>query len=266
MSRFARRTGGIETLARSSFDAIDRGAYEFVASGTHDTLSLKKALLSKSHARLITEIKFASPSRGKIRQDTVGPEQLARTMVQSGAAALSVLTQPNYFEGSLGILAGIRKVVSVPILMKDIIVSRVQIEAGIRAGADCVLLIRSVFDKNLAEDEFDTLYEFAKNKGLEVIVEVHSEDEYKETIGGSYPIVGINNRNLDDLTIDINTTVRLLENFGKGHSVIISESGVATGDHIRYLSKAGADAFLIGTSIMESENVGQKVREFWQAI
>jgi indole-3-glycerol phosphate synthase len=150
--------------------------------------------------------------------------------------------------------------------MKDITVSTIQIDAGKKLGADCVLLIKSVFDHNLAEDSMDKLLEYAKNKGLEVLVEVHTEQEFGEVLKTRHGLIGINNRNLDNLQVDITNTDKLLKKYNKGKSIIISESGIGTPEDIQYLKRAGADAFLVGTSIMQSSDIGAKVSKLYYAI
>jgi indole-3-glycerol phosphate synthase len=265
MSRFVRSNFSLKRLVDNSFKAIDEGAYETDYSFTHEAISLKKAILSCPHAALITEVKFASPSRGKIRGKS-SPVEIATTMVQSGAMALSVLTQPYLFEGSVEYLAAIRKAVNVPLLMKDTIVSQVQIDAGKKIGADCILLIKTVFDQNLAEESMERLVDYSTKKGLQVLVEVHSEQEFGEALKAKHPLVGINNRNLDNLQVDIANTERLLKKHDKNKSVIISESGIGKPEDIWHLSSAGADAFLIGTSIMENGDIAGKVAELYYAI
>lgn len=265
MSRFVRTDFSIKRLVDNSFKAIDDGAYDTNASLTHDAISIRKAVSSCLHAPLITEVKFASPSQGKIRSKT-SPTEIATTMVKAGATGLSVLTQPYLFDGSIEYLVAIRKSVNVPLLMKDIAVSTVQIDAGKKAGADCILLIKTVFDKDLAEESMEKLAEYATKKGLQVLVEVHTEEEFVEVLRGKYGLVGINNRNLDNLHVDITNTERLLKKHGKGKSLIISESGISKPADIQYLRKAGADAFLVGTSIMETGDVGAKVAELYNSL
>lgn len=265
MSRFAKAGDTIEKLVENSFKAIDEGAYDMKREVSHDAISLKKAILSCPHAPLITEVKFSSPSRGQIRNFGT-PAEIALAMEEAGATALSVLTQPYLFDGSVQNLIAIRKAVAIPLLMKDIVVSDVQIDAAKKAGADCVLLIKAVFDRNLAESDMDSLYDRAVKKGLQVLVEVHSSQEYAGCIKSRYELVGINNRNLSDLAVDIKNTERLIKEHGKGSSVIISESGISKPADIQYLKKAGADAFLVGTSIMETGDIGAKVSELYHAL
>ena len=265
MSKFVRTDFSIKRLVDNSFRAIDDGAYETSHSFTHDAISIRKAVASCPHAPLITEIKFSSPSQGKIRSKS-SPAEIATAMVGAGSTGLSVLTQPYLFDGSIEYLAAIRKAVSVPLLMKDITVSTVQIDAGKKAGADCILLIKAVFDKDLAEDSMEKLAEYAAKKGLQVLVEVHAEQEFAEVLKAKHTLVGINNRNLDDLRVDISNTGRLLKKHDKGKSLIISESGISKPADIQYLRKAGADAFLVGTSIMETGDVGAKVAELYKSL
>lgn len=264
MSKFVRTDFNIKRLVDNSFKAIDEGAYEPRHSFNHDAISVKKSITLCPHAPLITEIKYSSPSQGKIRNLT-SPAEIATIMVNAGAIGLSVLTQPYLFNGSVEYLADIRKSVSVPLLMKDITVSTVQIDAAKKVGADCILLIKTIFDQDLAEDTIEKLVEYAKIKGLQVLVEVHTEKEFAEVLKAKHNLVGINNRNLDNLRVDIANTERLLKH-GKGKSLIISESGICKPRDIQYLRNVGADAFLVGTSIMESSDIGAKVSELYNAL
>jgi indole-3-glycerol phosphate synthase len=187
-------------------------------------------------------------------------------MAASGATALSVLTQPYSFDGSIEYLGSIRKQVSIPLLMKDIIVSRIQIDAGRKVGADCVLLIKSVFDQDLAEESLESLLEYATKTGLQVLVEVHTSSEFESVLKSHHALIGINNRDLDSMKVDISNTEKLLSEYGKGKSVIVSESGIASVADIQYLRKIGADAFLIGPAIMRTEDVAAKVKELYTAL
>jgi indole-3-glycerol phosphate synthase len=266
MPEFARTDFSLKRLVDNSYKAIDQGVYETKQLFTHDTISLSKAITLCAHAPLITEIKFSSPSQGKIRSKTE-PAMISKTMVESGAIGISVLTQPSFFDGSIEYLATIRKALPrIPVLMKDIIVSTVQIDAGKKAGADCVLLIKYIFDHDLAEEGMEKLLGYAKNKGLEVLIEVHTEHEFGEVIKSKHDLVGINNRNLDNLQVDITNTKKLLKRYDKGTSLIISESGIMSPEDIQYLKSAGADAFLVGTSIMQTPDIGTKISELYYAL
>ena len=272
VSRFTRSTHGLKILANNSFRSLDDGAYDVEHSYqlSHEPISIKKSILKCPHAPLITEIKLSSPSRGKlsVSLNETNIVSAARDMVENGAAALSVLTQPYLFAGSIKYLAAIRRHVGVPILMKDIIVSQVQIESAKKVGADCILLIKSVFDQDLAEGSIEKFSTLARSKGLCALIEVHSENEFREALedSKSYDLIGINNRNLNTLEVDLGVTQRLLEKYNKGNNIIVSESGISSPEQIVSLKKAGADAFLIGTSIIESGNIASKVKELYSSL
>src|SRR5262249_36992374 len=136
---------------------------------------------------------------------------LAGKLGESGIVGLSVITQPYLFRGSIHYLAKVRRAIAVPILMKDLIVSEIQIDAAKKVGADCILLIKTIFDDGLAEGTIDRFVKYAENKGLNIVIEVHKGSEYKEVIhnGNKRHLIGINNRNLDNLTVDLNVTKAL---------------------------------------------------------
>lgn len=271
MSKFFRpNLNYLKALADNSFRSIENGAYEVKKynDSRHECINIKKAILRCPHVPLISEIKLSSPSKGRlISGSKMELAQLACSMVNSGSIALSVLTQPYLFDGSIEHLVAIRKKVSTPILMKDIIVSELQIECAKKIGADCVLLIQSIFNENLAEGSIEKFCDLAKKQCLQVLVEVHSEKEFEEVLKSrqDYDLIGINNRNLDTFKIDITTTDRLLRKFDKHKNIVVSESGITSAKDILFLKSAGADAFLIGTSIIESPDIASKVRELYLA-
>jgi indole-3-glycerol phosphate synthase len=148
--------------------------------------------------------------------------------------------------------------------MKDIIVDKIQIDAARKIGADYMLLIQSLFDIGLLGD-IDEFIEYGHKNGLKVLVEAHTKSEFENSLRTDADLVGINNRNLDTLQIDINTTKNLLEGYDKTR-IIVSESGIETPQDIQFLKKCGASAFLIGSSIMKSENIKENVRSLVNAI
>ena len=264
MSKFFSRETGLKTLTDNSYKAINQGMYDAdkYDYNSHSVISLKRIILSCNHVPIISEIKFASPSKGRILdQSKINPKDLAIQMTHSGSVGISVLTQPYLFDGSIHNLASIRKSVNVPLLMKDIIVSEVQIDTAKKIGADCILFIKSVFDKGFSEGSLEKFSDYAMKKGLEIITEVHSEDEFGEVLKNKKQLIGINNRNLNTLEVDINVTITLLQKFDKRNNIIISESGISKSDEITKLRSIGVDAFLVGTSIMESGNVVEKIKE-----
>jgi indole-3-glycerol phosphate synthase len=276
MSKFLKTQHYLNKLAENSYKAIDEGVYNNTKYdyGGHESISIRKSILSCPHAPLITEIKFESPSKGRIldtsKLATPSLNDIASNMVGSGAVGLSIVTQPYLFKGSPEYLGRIRKNVGVPLLMKDIVVSEIQIDSAKKMGADCLLLIKSIFDSNLAEGSIEKFAGYANSKGVQVIIEVHEEEEFKEVLKSlkdpRHNLIGINNRNLNDLNVDIATTMNLLKKFDKQKHIIISESGISSAKEIQQLKEAGADAFLIGTSIMESSDMVSKISELYLSI
>ena len=273
MSKFVRSKKGLKILTDNSYKAIEEGAYdvEKYSQKLHDVLSLKKSILSCDHAPIIAELKFASPSKGLLRGPNMQVTELAHLILNSGVVGLSILTQPYLFNGSIEYILDIRKIAAVPILMKDIIVSETQIHAAKQIGADCILLIKSIFDEGLAEGSLEKLYEYASRAGLQVLLEVHSEDEFSEILENSVKqrqrlLIGINNRDLNTLETDIGTTIKLLDKYKKGKNLIVSESGINEPKDIQLLRKYGADAFLIGTTIMESNDIPSKIKQLYFSI
>jgi indole-3-glycerol phosphate synthase len=270
-SRFSRSSYSLKVLADNSYRSISEGRYDVEKEYqlSHEPLSIRKSILRCSHAPLITEVKLSSPTEGDLSAslDETNIASAAQEMADNGAVALSVLTQPHLFSGSIKHLSAIRKCISVPILMKDVIVSEVQIQSAKKIGADCILLIKSVFDSDLAEGSMEKFSAQARAKGLSTLVEVHSENEFKEVLeeSANYDLIGINNRDLNTLEVDLDVTRRLLEKYDKGKNIIVSESGIKLPNQIVFLKEAGADAFLIGTGIIKSGNISSKVRELYQS-
>ena len=224
---------------------------------TNSRIDLGETIINSQHAPLITEVKFSSPALGNIRKVS-DPVDIALKMVNGGASALSVLTQPFLFDGSPELFMKVRRVVKIPMLMKDITIDKIQIDAAKKIGADYFLLIQSLFDKKIVP-EMDELIEYGHKNGLKVIVEAHTSKEFENACKTNTDIVGINNRNLDTLKIDLNTTKSILEK-SDSSKIVISESGIESQDDIRFLHKCGAKGYLIGTAIMKNNNIEQTVR------
>ena len=252
----------LRKLVNNSQAAIDDGVYEISANMKRSDQDLLDSIKLNRHATLITEIKFASPSLGKIRT-TSDPVIIAKRMVAGGSKALSVLTQPYLFNGSPEYFIKVRDAVNVPLLMKDIMIDKIQIDAGQKIGADYMLLIQSLFDQGYLK-EIDEMISYGHKKGLKILLEVHTKTELENALTTDADLIGINNRNLDTLEIDMKTTEDILKNFEKTRP-ILSESGIETAEDIRYLKKCGADAFLIGSSIMKSDNIEEYVKNLVSA-
>jgi indole-3-glycerol phosphate synthase len=253
----------LKKLVENSRKAISEGVYEVSESLQKSPFDLIESIKANKHASLITEVKFASPSLGQIRQHS-DPVEIARAMVRGGSLALSVLTQPYLFNGSPEYFMEIRKQIQIPMLMKDIVVDKIQIDAAKKIGADYMLLIQSLFDSGQLK-EIDEFIGYGHKNGLKVLVESHTKEEFENSLKTSADLIGINNRNLDTLEIDINTTKKLLDGHTKNR-LIISESGIESPKDIVFLKNCGADAFLVGSSIMKSSNIEENVRSLVQAL
>ncbi|QMU54976.1 MAG: indole-3-glycerol-phosphate synthase [Nitrosopumilus sp.] len=252
----------LRKLVNNSQIAIDDGIYDINVDLQKSDMDFVDVIKTNRHATLLTEIKFASPSLGKIRTLT-DPASIAKQMIAGGSRALSVLTQPHLFHGSPEYFMKVRQAVDVPLLMKDIMIDKVQIDAAKKIGADYVLVIQSLFDQKYLDD-IDEFIGYGHKQGLNILLEVHTREEFQNALKTKADIIGINNRNLDTLEIDLKTTELVLEGHDESR-IILSESGINTPEDIQYLKKCGADAFLIGSSIMKSDNIEEQVKKLVNA-
>ena len=252
----------LKKLVNNSQMAIDDGIYDIDVNLQKSNKDFVQIIKTNPHATLLTEVKFASPSLGKIRTLT-DPASIAKQMIAGGSKALSVLTQPHLFHGSPEYFMKVRQSVDIPLLMKDIMIDKIQIDAAKKIGADYMLVIQSLFDQGYLK-EIDEFIDYGHKQGLDVLLEVHTKKEFQNALKTEADIIGINNRNLDTLEIDLKTTEVILEGYEKSR-IIISESGINTTEDIQYLKKCGADAFLIGSNIMKSNNIEEQVKKLVNA-
>ena len=257
-------TDFLDTLAKDALDNIESGYYRHYRTVKPVQASLKAAVLTAKFNAVISEIKTASPSAGTIRS-TVDATVVAQAMQRGGATGLSVLTEPKHFNGSLQALSQARAAVNLPILMKDIIMVQKQIEVAAKLGANAVLLIEALFERGYCDVDVDQAIANAHGYGLEVLLETHTEDEYLKAVQTKADLVGINNRNLATLKINLEITKSILQRHGKQGKTVISESGIHNASDLRFLRDSGADAFLIGSSIMLTQDIESKVKEFVEA-
>ncbi len=207
------------------------------------------------HIRLIAEIKKASPSKGVIRKD-FDPVGIARIYEDKAVDAVSVLTEEDFFSGDLGCIPEIKKAVSRPVLRKDFILDEYQIYESRANGADAVLLIAAMLDPAQAGDYLG----LARDLGLSVLFEVHSFEELEQALRLDADIIGINNRDLKTLSVDLGTTFLLMKEIPPDR-LVVSESGIRTKEDVMRLDEKGVDAMLIGTTLMESQDIGKKIDE-----
>jgi indole-3-glycerol phosphate synthase len=214
----------------------------------------RTALMADDRVNVIAECKRRSPSKGVLRAG-YDPVAIARGYADAGAAAISVLTEPTFFDGSLAHLAAVRAAVGVPLLRKDFIVSEYQLfEAG-AAGADAVLLIVAALDRA----DLDRLGKRAASIGLDVLVEVHTADELDTALAAGARMVGVNNRNLRTLEVDVHASEALVDRIPRD-VVAVSESGLRSAADLIRLRRLGYRAFLIGERFMAAEDPGGELR------
>jgi len=222
--------------------------------------NFKQALLLKieqNKAAVIAEIKRASPSLGDINMNII-PAKVASDFEEMGAACISVLTDAKYFKGSGAILEMAKKGCNLPILRKDFIIDEYQIDESIVMGADCILLIAAALDKKIMEK----LYKEAKQKNLDVIVEVHDHNELEAALEINCDIIGINNRNLHTFEVDLNTTIDLIK-YINNDQLIIAESGIHSSNDVKIMNDCGINAFLVGESLMTAKDPKNKFKEIF---
>ena len=203
--------------------------------------------------RLIAEVKKASPSRGVIRAD-FDPVRIASIYEGRKVDAISVLTEEDFFQGKLEFLREVKKNASVPVLRKDFIFDEYQIYEARANMADAMLLIAAVLGEKQAEEYLHLSEEI----GMAVLFEVHDNKELEMALRVNAPIIGINNRDLKTLQIDIATTLKLKKEIPAGR-VVVSESGISTRQDVLFIESAGVDSMLVGTCLMKSDNIGNKI-------
>lgn len=205
---------------------------------------------------IIAEIKKASPSRGIIRKNFNIKEISGIYDSSKPVKAISVLTEPDFFEGSYDYIQQVKSVTRKPVLMKDFIIDPYQVFKGFIAGASAILLIASILD----DAQLNNLVNIARDLKIQVLFEIHSPEEYRRALNFSFEMIGINNRDLKTFATDINTTIKILRESGKPEGVrIISESGIRSKEDIDLLLSYGVDGFLIGEMFMKSEDIRESI-------
>ncbi|MCF6285117.1 MAG: indole-3-glycerol phosphate synthase TrpC [Candidatus Hydrogenedentes bacterium] len=214
-----------------------------------------RAALREDGISLIAEIKRASPSKGDILPD-VDAVEIASLYEHTGARAISVLTDEKFFKGKLEDLTNVHRHVHVPCLRKDFIVDAYQIYEARAASADAILLIV----RALSDEEIKSFYQLARKLGMDVLVETHTAEEIERALNAGAHIIGINNRDLDTLEVDVNRSLEL-KKLVPGGNVLVSESGIYTREQVAKLEDGGVDAILVGESLLTSNDIGAKLRE-----
>ncbi|MCM1329485.1 MAG: indole-3-glycerol phosphate synthase TrpC [Ruminococcus sp.] len=246
-----------EQLARDMANVPPNEVREIAeqAAKTDTGRSFKKALISFPSPAIIAEVKKASPSKGVICED-FRPAEQAAAYEKAGAAAVSCLTEEYYFKGSAEYFKEVRQTVDIPMIRKDFIIDPYQIYEAKAMGADAVLLIAAI----LTTERLSEYRQLAESLGMDVLAESHNEEELQSVIEAGCTIFGINNRNLKDFSVTLETTKRLSELVPKG-GIIVAESGIKTAEDMKFLADCGANAVLIGETLMRSGSVENSVKE-----
>ena len=208
--------------------------------------------------RLIAEVKKASPSAGVICHD-FDPVAIARQYETAGASCLSILTDEQFFQGSLSFLGQIRRAVALPLLRKDFIIDERQILESVAAGADAALLIVAL----LSDELLRALLDLAARASLAALVEVHDESELERALAAGARLIGVNNRDLRTFQVDLSVTERLAAKLSRSprgrRTILVAESGIHTRKDVERLARCGASAILVGESLMRSGNIPRKI-------
>jgi len=223
------------------------------------------AALSVPGVSIIAEIKRASPSRGII-ETSLEPTERLQAYEKGGASAISVVTDKKFFHGDAGMLRLLRPRTSLPILRKDFMIDPLQLYESFFLGADAVLLIASV----LEQDRLEAMLEKARSIGLEALVEVHDEEELFRALDTTAEVLGINNRNLEDFSVDLGVTERLMEvlrsRTGRKRPLVVAESGVSSVEDARFLAECGVDGILVGSFLVESPRPQERLKEILEGV
>ena len=255
----------LDEIIRKTKDELERKKVEYPMEWLGRSLSFNPFLprdvkpflksTPENPYRIIAEIKKASPSKGIIRED-FDPIVIAKEYEKGGADALSILTEPHWFKGNIEYLGMVRRYVPIPLLRKDFIIDEYQILEALVYGADFILLIA----KALSQKELKKLLEYTRHLGMEALVEVHDKIDLTKAIFAGADIIGINHRNLETFEMDMDLSKRLIPLIPNS-KIIVAESGINNHETVVELSKAGADAFLVGEHFMRQDDISSALRE-----
>ena len=243
-----------ETIAAKK-DPVSFSRLKAEAVNISPRRGFKRALERKGQINIIAEIKKATPSLGVIREN-YEPAKLVKEYTSGGAAAISVLTEEKYFLGDLSHLLTARENTDLPILRKDFILDAFQIYESVNGGADAVLLIAAILEPPLLKE----LLEVSGGLGLDCLVEVHSENDLEKALLADADIIGINNRDLNNFKIELETTKRLYGKIPK-EKIVVAESGIRTPADIKVFSDIGINNFLIGNALVTSKDIKKTLKE-----
>ncbi len=213
--------------------------------------------INNNQSAVIAEIKKASPSKGLLREN-FEPAEIAKSYAASGAACLSILTDKDYFQGHEDYLKQARAACELPVIRKDFIIDPYQVYEARAIDADCILLIVSALD----DETLHSLFHLAHELKMDVLMEVHDQQEMKRALATGARLIGINNRNLRTFETSLDTTLNMLDMVDDKH-ILVTESGIHTKDDVQLMRDNGVNAFLVGEAFMRAENPGEKLAELF---
>ena len=244
-----------EAINRKPLAAMRKDAESRVL--TRDFVGALRAKIAAGKPAVIAEIKKASPSKGVLRTDFI-PADIAQSYAEFGAACLSVLTDQQFFQGSIDYLKQARASCSLPVLRKDFIIDAYQVYESRVMGADCILLIAACLD----DVQMKTLEALAMSLDMAVLVEVHDEAELERALRLRTPLIGINNRNLNTFELSLDTTLRLMGRV-PADRLLITESGITTPEDVKFMRNANVNAFLVGEAFMRADDPGVALEQLF---
>ncbi len=257
LDKIMQHKAGEVAIAKSQLTLSELKARAFDTQECRGFVRGLKTSLDQGRSAVIAEVKKASPSKGVIRAD-FNPSSIAESYQNHGASCLSVLTDKEFFQGSPDIFNQVRQVSTLPMLRKDFMLDEYQVFEAKVMGADCILLIVAALEDGLLQDLAGQAIEL----GMDVLVEVHSQQEVERTLPLDMPIIGINNRNLRTFETSLETTVELLPHIPE-HIMVVTESGIHTPDDVAYMRQHQVNSFLVGEAFMRADEPGEKLQELF---
>jgi len=244
-----------ERLLKRSLDDVINSVED--ASPVRGFVNSIQQRIDNGDAAVIAEIKKASPSKGVMRENFI-PAEIAKSYEKGGASCLSVLTDIDFFQGSDEYLQQARSACNLPVIRKDFIVDPYQVYEARALGADCILLIVAV----LSDEQMSSLYHLARELGMDVLIEVHDEEELIRSLPLEATLVGINNRNLRNFKTSLDNTLDLLEKIPDDR-IVVTESGIHTAEHVKLMRDHQVNAFLVGEAFMRAEEPGDELKKLF---
>jgi len=256
----------IEILNRKREEIIERSAKVSIevlkgwcesSDPVRGFISAIENKIQVGQSAVIAEIKKASPSKGLLRED-FNPADIAESYAKHGAACLSILTDKDYFQGDESYLRQARAACQLPVIRKDFIIDPYQVYEARTIDADCILLIVAALD----EENLQSLFNLAHELEMDVLMEVHDEQEMERALKTDARLIGINNRNLRTFDTSLSTTINMLDMVSDNH-ILVTESGIHTGEDVRLMRDNNVNAFLVGEAFMRADDPGEKLEELF---